>query len=61
MDTALIKSLLVIVLRHIAPLIGGAGLMSEGEFEQIASGILLLTSVSYHVKCRHDGKKAKGE
>lgn len=61
MNSPLMKSLLVILLRHIAPLIGGAGIFSDNDFEQIASAVILLASIAYHVKQRHEGKKLAGE
>lgn len=61
MNSPLMKSLIVICLRHIAPILGGAGLLADNEYEQIASALLLLGSIVYHVKQRHDGKKLAGE
>ena len=61
MNSPLMKSCLVIALRHVAPLLGGAGLFTDNDFEQIAGGLLLAGSFAYHVYQRHQGKKLVGE
>lgn len=61
MNSPLMKTLLVIALRHIAPLLGGAGVMSEDDFQQVAGALILLGSIAYHVYQRHQGKKLAGE
>lgn len=61
MNSPLMKTLLVITLRQIAPMIGGAGLFTDNDVEQIAGGVILLASIAYHVYKRHEGKKLAGE
>jgi len=56
----LVKTLLVIGLRHVAPMLGGAGLLSENDYGQIASWLILGGSFAYHVYQRHQGKKVIG-
>ena len=61
MNSPLMKSLLVIALRQLAPLAGGAALGSDDQIQQAAGAIMLLASIAYHVYKRHEGKKAVGE
>lgn len=61
MNSPLMKTILVIALRHVAPLLGGAGLFTDNDYEQIAGALLLLVSIAYHVQQRHAGKKLAGE
>jgi hypothetical protein len=51
------KALLVILLRQIAPLLGGAGLFSDNDLGEIAGGLILLGSVAYHAYQRVQGRK----
>jgi hypothetical protein len=60
-NSPLAKSMLVIGLRHVAPIVGGAGLLADNDYEQIASWLLLGASFLYHVYQRHQGKKLVGE
>lgn len=61
MNSPLMKTLLVIALRQVAPLLGGAALTSENEIQQVAGALVLLGSIGYHVYQRHQGKKLAGE
>lgn len=61
MNSPLMKTLLVIALRQLAPLLGGAALTSDDQIQQAAGAIVLLASICYHVYHRHAGKKAVGE
>lgn len=61
MNSPLMKTLLVIALRHLAPLVGGAGVVSDDDVQQVAGALILLGSIAYHVYQRHEGKKAAGE
>lgn len=60
MNSPLMKSLVVIALRHVAPFAGGA-LASDDQLNQAAAALILLASIGYHVWQRHQGKKAIGE
>lgn len=60
MNSPLMKSLLVIALRQVAPLLGGAALTSDDQINQVAGAIVLLASVAYHVWQRHQGQQARG-
>lgn len=57
MNTDVIKTLIVIALRHLAPLLGGAGLISDNELAELAGGIILLGSIAYHAYQRSKGKQ----
>lgn len=61
MNSPLMKSLLVIALRQLAPLLGGAALTSDDQIQQVAGALVLLGSVAYHVYQRHQGKKLAGD
>lgn len=61
MNSPLMKTLLVIALRHLAPLVGGAGVVSDNDVQQLAGALLLIGSIAYHVAQRHAAKKAAGE
>lgn len=61
MNSPLMKTLIVILLRHVAPIVGGAGLLADNDYEQIASALILLGSIAYHVRQRHDAKKLAGQ
>lgn len=61
MNSPLMKSVLVIFLRQVAPLLGGAGLVADSDLEQFAGAIMLIGSIAYHVYQRHQGKKLAGE
>ena len=61
MNSPMMKTVLVIALRHVTPLVGGAGLMGDDDYEQIAGAVLLLGSIAYHVYKRYQGKKLAGE
>lgn len=55
------KTLLVIILRQIAPLLGGAGLFSDNDLLEIAGGLITIGSIAYHAYKRYQGKKATAE
>lgn len=57
MNADVTKTVLVIVLRHLWPLLGGAGVASDDHLQQIAGAVVLLGSVVYHAWSRHQGQK----
>jgi hypothetical protein len=59
MNAEMIRSLVIIGLRHVAPLVGGAGVVSDDQIQQVAGALILLGSVAYHVYQRYQGQKAR--
>lgn len=58
MNPVVIRSVVVIVLRTLIPLIGGAGLaLGDTDLEQIAAGLLTVGYVFYQAWKRVKGKK----
>lgn len=57
MNQVMLRSVIVIGLRHVFPLLGGAGLMGDDDYEQIAGALFLLGSMAYHVYKRYQQKK----
>lgn len=57
MNPSAISSILVIVLRSVWPMIGGAGVASDDELQKVAGALILLGSIAYHAYMRHAGKK----
>ena len=53
------NTLVVIALRHLAPLVGGAGVVSDDDVQQLAGALILIGSIAYHVWQRHQGQKAR--
>ena len=43
------NTLVVIALRHLALLVGGAGVVSDDDVQQLAGALIRLGSIAYHV------------
>lgn len=50
------KTVIVIMLRTLWPFVGGAAIMSEGEIQIIAGGLVTVGFVVYHIVQRIRGK-----
>lgn len=59
MNQDMVKTVVVIALRHVWPLIGAGGVLSDDQMKQIAGAVVLLGSVAYHAYQRHQGKKVE--
>lgn len=59
MSTEMIRSLVIIALRHVAPLVGGAGVVSDDQIQQLAGALILIGSIGYHVYQRLQAQKAR--
>lgn len=58
---AVVRSVVVVAVRQVLPLLGGTALASADTVNQVAGAIMVLLSVAYHAYGLHKGQQGPAD